>query len=179
LGKDFLHLQPLLIVLTVHLAVNMAVRPLFGLNIALNKVRVPGLVSLGIGLFNLLLAIVLVKAGWGVLGIALSGAVSMTVRNLLFTSIYAARIQELPAFTYLKKLMRLVFLNGAFIGLVTGVTRLIAVKTLPELALLAAAVSAAYSFLVYRFVLKREEKELLWKLLPVRMRPEFYENNGS
>ena len=158
LGEDFLHLQPLLIVLTMHLAVNMAVRPLFGLNIALNKVRIPGLVSLGIGVFNLLLAIVLVNAGWGALGIAVSGAISITMRNLLFTSIYAARIQELPAFTYLKKLMLLAVLNGAFVGLVMGVNRLVAVKTLPELALLAAAAGAAYSVLVYRFALKRGKK---------------------
>jgi O-antigen/teichoic acid export membrane protein len=179
LGKNFQHLQPLLIILTVHLALNMAVRPLFGLNIALNKVRVPGLVTLGVGVFNLLLAIGLVRAGWGVLGIAASGALSMTMRNLVFTSIYAAHIQKLPLFTYAKKLLELVILNVFFIGFVYGISRLISVKTFLLLALLAAAIGLAYSLFVYCFVLKNEEKTFLWKLLPLRARPGFSENNGS
>lgn len=177
LGKNFQHLQPLLIILTVHLALNMAVRPLFGLNIALNKVRVPGLVTLAIGVFNLLLAIVLVKAGWGGLGIAISGAFSMTMRNLIFTSIYAAHIQKLPLCTYLKNLLLLAVLNGAFIGFVAGVNQLIAVKTFLALALLAAAIGLAYSLLTYCFILKSEEKVLLWKLMPFRVRPELNEND--
>ena len=179
LGKGFQHLQPLLIVLTVHLAVNMAVRPLFGLNIALNKVRVPGMVTLAVGIFNLLLAVVLVRAGWGVLGIAFSGALSMTLRNLVFTSLYAAHIQKLPLFTYFRKLLELALVNGALIGLVYGVDHLVAIKTFLTLALLAAAIGLAYSLLTYLFILKNEEKSLLWKLLPFRPRPEFNENNLS
>ena len=177
LGKNFLHLQPLLIILTVHLALNLAVRPLFGLNIALNKVRVPGLVTLGIGFFNLLLAVVLIKAGYGFLGIAISAALSMTLRNLVFTSIYAAHIQKLPLFTYLKILLPLIVLNGAFIGLVTGINRLFSVKTLPVLVLLAAVIGLVYSLGVYRYALKSEEKTLLWKLIPIRMRPGSHESN--
>jgi len=176
LGKNFQHLQPLLIILTVHLALNMAVRPFFGLIVAFNKVRVPGLVSMGVGVFNLLLAIVLLQSGWGVLGIALSGALSMTLRNLFFTPLYAAHIQKLPLFTYFTKLLPLVVLNAVFIGVVLGINQLITVKTWLALALLAAAIGLAYSFLTYGFVLKNEEKSLLWKLLPFRVRPEAYEN---
>jgi membrane protein EpsK len=177
LGKNFLHLQPLLVILTFHLAVNMAVRPLFGLNIAFNKVRVPGLVTLATGIFNLLLAIGLVRAGWGGLGIAASAALSLTLRNLVFTSLYAAHIQKLPLFTYFKKLLGLVILNGIFTGLVFGINQLVVVRTFLALAMLATAVGLAYSLLTYFFILKNEEKSLLWKLLPFRMRPELYEND--
>jgi len=176
LGKNFLHLQPLLIVLTAHLALNMAVRPLFGLNIAFNKVRVPGLVTLGLGIFNLLLAIILVHAGWGGLGIAMSGALSMTVRNLFFTPLYAARVQKLPWFTYFGTVLALALLNAFFIGMVWGISQLSAVKTWPALAMLAAAVSVVYMIISYGCVLREEEKALLWKLLPLWMRSRFNEN---
>jgi len=177
LGKNFLHLQPLLIALIFHLALNLAVRPLFGLNIALNKVRVPGLVSLAAGIFNLILALALVRAGWGVLGIALSGAMSMTGKNLVFTPLYAAHIQKLPLFTYFNKILILVALNGAFTGFVFLINGLVEVRTLLMLGLLAAAIGLAYSLLVYLFYLKKEEKTLLWELLPSRLRPDFNETN--
>jgi O-antigen/teichoic acid export membrane protein len=177
LGKNFLHLQPLLIVLTVHLALNMAVRPLFGLNIAYNKVRVPGLASLALGVFNLLLAIALVQGGWGVLGIAMSGALSMTLRNLFFTPLYAAHVQKLPLFTYLRTLLPLALVNAFLIGAIFCLSRLSAIKTWAALAALAAAVSLVYGLITYCFVLRREEKSLLWKLLPLWMRPGLAEND--
>jgi membrane protein EpsK len=155
----------------------MAVRPLFGLSIAFNKVRVPGWVTLATGIFNLLLAIGLVRAGWGVLGIAASGALSLTLRNLFFTSIYTARIQKLPWHTYIKELLALALLNGVFAGLVLGINRLVVIKTWLVLALLASAAGLAYSLFVYGLVLKKEEKTLLWQLLPFRMRPGYYEND--
>jgi membrane protein EpsK len=177
LGKDFLHLQPLLVVLTFHLALNLAVRPLFGLNIAFNKVRLPGLFTLAAGVFNLVLAVILVRAGWGVLGIALSSAVSLTAKNMLFTPLYAAHIQKLPLSTYFARLLPLVALNGVFATIVFAIDKLFGIRTLPTLVLMAAVISLAYLMLTYRFFIKRDEKTLLWKLLPSRLRPEFHESD--
>jgi membrane protein EpsK len=177
LGKDFLHLQPLLVMLTFHLALNLAVRPLFGLNIAFNKVRLPGLFTLAAGIGNLVLAVVLVRAGWGVVGIALSSAISLTAKNLLFTPLYAAHIQKLPLGTYYARLLPLAALNGVFAGIVFWIDRLAGIRTLPMLAVVAACISMAYLLLTYRFFLKKDEKALLWKLLPSRLRPEFHEDD--
>lgn len=173
LGKEFLHLQPLLIILTVHLALNMAVRPLFGMNIAFNKVRVPGLVTLGLGLINLLLAILLVRSGWGVWGIAVPCAISVSLRNFFFIPLYTARVQKLPWFTYYPELLLLALLNVVLIGFVFVSDQLFAIKTWLALAVLAVAISLAYALFAYRMLLSRAEKSSLWKLLPHWLRPEF------
>ena len=82
---------------------------------------------------------------------------------------------EAAAFTYLRKLLVAV-LNGALIGLVNGVNRLVAVKTF-----LTGSAGRSDGLGIFGsgipFALKHEEKSLLWKLLPVRTRPEFNENN--
>jgi O-antigen/teichoic acid export membrane protein len=173
LGKGFLHLQPLLIILTVHLALNMAVRPLFGMIIAYNKVRVPALVSLGLGIFNLLLAVFLVRSGWGVWGIALSCAVSMSLRNIFFIPLYTAHVQKLPRFTYYRELLPLALLNAVLIGVAFAIDRLFAVRTWLELAVVAAMIGLAYALFAYRLLLTKAEKSILWKLLPLWLRPEF------
>ena len=62
-----------------------------------NRVKVPGLVTLLIGLLHLLLALLLAGVfGWGVYGLAAAGALSLSVRHLLFTPLYGAKILNRP-----------------------------------------------------------------------------------
>jgi len=73
-GGEFAFLWPLMVLLTVHLAVNLAVFPLFPINVAHNRVRVPGIVTffMGIGNFGLAVALPLLT-GWGYYGVAAAG----------------------------------------------------------------------------------------------------------
>ena len=91
LGDEFVVLTPLLILLSAHLCVNLAVRPLFPIQTALNKVRIPGLVTLLLGILNLGLAIWWVEWDQLGMGVALAGAVVLTLKNTVFTPIYGAR----------------------------------------------------------------------------------------
>ncbi|MEZ4736416.1 MAG: hypothetical protein R3E79_55730 [Caldilineaceae bacterium] len=104
-GPEFVKMAMVMRVLIVHLCFNLAVLPLFSVQIAMNKVRWPGLVTLFMGILNVFLAMYWV--GWGQygLGVAVAGAVILTLKNAVFTPLYASRIQRLPWFTYLNDLL--------------------------------------------------------------------------
>jgi membrane protein EpsK len=109
LGQEYVDLAPLLVVLTAHLAVNIAVSPLFAVQVAVGKVKVPGLVTFGMGLLNLLLA--LAAAGplrWGAMGVAGAGAVVLLAKNALFTPVYAAAISGQKWHVFLRDVLRVV-----------------------------------------------------------------------
>lgn len=93
LGRDFGGWAWLLVLTTLPLSVNLAVLPLFQAQTATNRVRVPALVTIGMGFGNLILALVLARGvGMGVLGVALAGVLTLTAKNLVFTPLYTAYV---------------------------------------------------------------------------------------
>ena len=91
LGPSFEPLAPLMMLMSIHLCVNLAVFPLFNIQVATNRVRVPGILTCVMGVGNLGLALLLAgPVGWGMYGVAAAGAVMLTAKNLVFTPIYGA-----------------------------------------------------------------------------------------
>jgi O-antigen/teichoic acid export membrane protein len=105
-GAEFAFLWPLIVLLTIHLAVNLAVVPLFSINVAYNRVRVPGLVTFFMGIGNLGLAIMIpLFTGLGYYGVALAGAIVLTLKNTVFTPWYATRILGISAHTFTRSML--------------------------------------------------------------------------
>ena len=101
LGPEFGGVAPLVVLMLVHLSVNVAVVPLFGVNTAMNKVMWPGIVTCALGLVNLGLAILLAgQFGWGMYGVAAAGAIVLTAKNAVFTPMYAAFVLRQPLLVF-------------------------------------------------------------------------------
>lgn len=101
LGPDFAQFSTLMIVMLCHLAINLGVLPLFPINISLNKVRVPGLVTAGMGGLNLLLALFFVDyLNYGFIGVAMAGAIVLTLKNGVFTPWYSGKILNIRTDTF-------------------------------------------------------------------------------
>lgn len=125
LGESYAILAPLLWLMLLPLVINLAVTPLFSLNTAYNKVKVPGIVTLIMGAFNLALAIGISKYfDFGIYGVALAGAIVLTLKNTFFIPIYSAKTMDINAFTYFKEL-----LVGALFVLLTFYSSWYVVKT--------------------------------------------------
>ncbi|MCP9234257.1 hypothetical protein NMG46_29375 [Mesorhizobium sp. LMG 17147] len=169
LGPQFAQLNVLLILLVGHLAVNLAVRPLFYVVTAYNQVKVQGLLTLALGLANIGLAIALARwSGWGVVGVAAAAAIVWTIKNCLFTSSYCATLLRLPWWSFYAPLTA-----GALGTLAIGFAgRFISQLWWPPnwLALGAMAVTIAvlYSIVAYFLSLNRSDRELLWSILDGR-----------
>lgn len=167
LGPEFKNLAWLLVTLTAHLSVNLSVLPLFGINTAFNKVRVPGIVTLVMGAFNVGLAIAFVKLGWGALGIAAAGAILLTAKNVLFTPIYAAHIQKLPWWTFMTSMLPATIASLTVAGLAYGTIQVVSIRSWFALGGLGVTMSLAYAGVVYFGVLRAEDRKLLGTLLPI------------
>ena len=93
LGESFAHLAPLMWLMILPLTINLAILPLFNVQVALNQVKIPGLFSLFIGIGNLLLTLLFVKIfDIGIYSVALASAIMLIIKNFIFTPIYTAHI---------------------------------------------------------------------------------------
>jgi len=171
LGPEFAQLDVLLILLVGHLAVNLAIRPLFYVATAYNQVKVQGLVTLVLGFVNIGLAIALARwSGWGIAGIAMAAAIVWTIKNCLFLSGYCAVLLRLPWWSFCVPLAA-----GALGTLAIGLTgRFISQLWWPTnwstLGAMAATVAIFYSIIAYYVSLNRSDRDLLWSILDRRSR---------
>lgn len=167
LGPDFADLAPVLAMLSGHLAINLAVRPLSYLLTAYNRVRVQALVSVAAGGANIALALLLTRdAGWGLIGVAAAAALVWTVKNAVLLSGYSAVVAGLRWWTFLPPLAP--GLAGLLGVTVAGqlLTDLHPPTGIVSLAATAGAVAGAYGVVAYALLLAPSDRRLLRGLIP-------------
>ena len=167
LGTDFQRLSILLIIMVAHLSINLATLPLSYVLTSYNKVKIQGLVTLGLGIVNVLLAIVLaVWLNWGALGVAVATACVLTIRNLFFLSGYSAYIMKTPWWTFYPTLL------GGVVGTLAtglgayGLTRIWPADSWGSLVLIGLTVGIIYTLLAFLIILNQAERRLLVGLAP-------------
>jgi len=161
LGEGFVSLWPLLILVTIHLCVNMAIQPILGVQLATDSYKVPALATLVAGACNLALAIVLVgRMHWGLYGIAVASAVTLLLKNVLFTTVYAAHLLRRPFTTFCKELAPLAAATCGLILFCRGVAYVRPLANWIDLGIASGAVSVVYAAIVYT-LLKPAERGFL------------------
>jgi len=170
-GPDFTNLAPLMVLLTVHLSINLAVYPIFSINVVHNKVRVPGILTFVMGIANIALAVALpLLTGWGYYGVAAAGAIVLTMKNAFFTPWYATKVLGIDVHTFSRSI-----LSGVAATIVVGISAAILGTVLPlaSLAMLAVAgvlITLAYLGAVWTFGLSGFERRLFESYLPSTLR---------
>ncbi|QYZ80454.1 polysaccharide biosynthesis protein [Methanofollis formosanus] len=170
-GEEFASLGPLMILLTIHLAVNLAVLPLFSINVAYNQVRVPGIVTfvMGIGNFSLAIALALLT-GWGYYGVAAAGAIVLTLKNTFFTPWYATRILGVDIHTFTRSLIPGIA-AAVLIGVAAGTMGVVLqLPTMVTLVVAGAAITLIYLVGTWAFALNGFERGLFVSYLPPAFR---------
>ena len=133
----------------------------------MNKVKTPGIVTLVMGICNLLLALFFtITLKWGVYGIAGAAAIVLTLKNAIFTSVYSSYIQKLPWYTYVRAIV-----PGLVITLLTGLvsfgaTLLARIENWGSLILIGAVITILYIGALFLFGLKEEDKSLILGFVP-------------
>ena len=103
ISKDFASLKWLFILVLLPLPINLGVLPLFSLNRAYNKLRIPGIYTLFMGVCNLLLAIFLVsETSLKLYGVAVASGIVLTFKNFIFMPIYVASNMGISKTTFFK-----------------------------------------------------------------------------
>jgi membrane protein EpsK len=162
LGPEFSDLSWLVVALVGHLCINVAVIPVASLQIVTNNVRIPGILTLAMGVVNAGLAVALALwSGWGYISIAIAGAIVLTAKNAFFTPLYSARILKLPWWTFLPSMIAGV-VGCLAVGVGTYWVSLIWTLTgWAQLALVAVITSGIYVIAAYALGLGADDRDLL------------------
>ncbi len=170
LGESFVRLSPLMILMLIHLIVNVGVYPLFSVQVAVNRVKWPGVAAMSMGLVNLLLSILLVQRfRCGIYGVAIAGVITITLRDGLFTAIYGAHILRQPWHTFLKCYLPGLVLLGIILLLGSGIGRYVNAASWWRLLLLCLAIGLV-GLMAMPIILPRQDRHLIVELLPLRIR---------
>lgn len=170
LGESFSPLAPLMVILLCHLVINVSVGPLLMVQTAMNKVKWPALITLAMGVVNVALAIFLAKyIGWGIYGVAIAGAIILTLKNAVFTPIYAVMILGRPWYVFLKcYASSVVFFAGLVVsGLILN--HYLHPETWIRL-IAGSAIMGAIGFAGVWFILPKADRCLLLSLVPGQFR---------
>ncbi len=176
LSKDFLTMWmgplftdrwPLVWLLLGHLCINLSVFPQQAVQTASDRLRVPAMVTLGMGGIHVILAIVLAGySGLGSIGVALSGAIVLTLKNALFTPAYNMHILHISARRAFAGMQSSLFTAAVALGSTAGIHAILPASGWLRFAgsgILGVSVTLVTSFLV---LLNAQEKEAV--LRPVR-----------
>ena len=106
-GQSTEKLYVLTWILVGHLCINLAVLPIFSLQLAYNKVKIPAIATLILGVVDVAFAILIAKyTRLGMYGVGLTGAIVLSIKNLFFTPWYAARIMKKSIGIYFKPVIK-------------------------------------------------------------------------
>lgn len=174
IGPEFAKLAPLLWILMGHLIINLSVLPLFPINVSFNKVRIPGIVTLFMGVGNFLLAIIIPYiTGWGYYGVAVAGAVMLTLKNSFFTPWYATKVLNISKYTFLSSMLPGILSTLMTVGFVILLTHLVNISTLISLIFYCGVVCFTYLSAIWLIALNQIEKETIYSFIPVTIKRRF------
>src|SRR5206468_6895421 len=132
------------------LCLSLSMYPLWAVPLAANRMRVQGLVALGVGAGNLLLALFLAQVcGWGLYGLAAAGAIMLTIRYFLFQPLYAARILNRPYGIFFRAIVPIIPATVLTIALCRLILWRWMILSWVELGMAAAAISLTFCAVVY------------------------------
>jgi hypothetical protein len=163
-----------LIIMVGHLSVNQAVRPLAYVLTSYNKVKLQGIVTIGLGVANLCLAVILARwSALGAVGVAVAGAIVLTAKNLGFVSGYSAHVMGLRWWSLSPALLAgpvnaIVVALGAY-----GLTQILWPVNWFALGAMAIVVSLMYSLAAFYLCLNQEDRLFLMDLFPSPVKKHF------
>jgi membrane protein EpsK len=161
LGPAFRSLAPLLCLMAIPTCIALCMYPLYAVPLAANRVKIPGTVTLAIGVLNLVLALVLAKVfGWGLYGIAAACALSQTLRYFVFAPLFGASVLQRPVRTFYQTALPIIGAMLATIGLCRLIMWRWTMSNWMDLGTAAMTVSVLYGMTVW-LLLASEERAAL------------------
>ncbi|MBP7497929.1 MAG: oligosaccharide flippase family protein, partial [Bacteroidales bacterium] len=162
LGQDYIKYTPLLWLMTGHLIINLGIQPLYSISNACNKVRFPAIITLALGIINVILAILLAKVPQlGIYGVALAGALILTLKSTLFITIYSAHIIKINKMTFLKPLLPGLLLAFFIFAISYIINYYFSVDNWFLFLAFCSLISLLLLPLVWFIIIKKSERELL------------------
>ena len=170
-GPEFAKLSLLMVLMLSHLVINLPITPLFAINVAYNKVRIPGIVTFFMGIGNFLLAIIIpYLTGWHYYGVATAGAIMLTLKNAFFTPWYATKVLGISRTAFLNSMLPGIFAMIVTAGLSSLVAKYLQISDIISLIICGTILTAIYLSIVWEFGLKPSERQTAGSFMPIKIR---------
>ncbi|TXF69052.1 MATE family efflux transporter [Bacillus subtilis] len=164
LGPSFSSIAPLLFIHAGYLVISLAFMPLFYIWTAFNQQKTPAIVTLLLGAVNVVLAVTLSgPAHLGLYGITLAGAISLILKNAVFTPLFVSRITGCKKHVFFKGIIGP--LSAAVFAWTVCKAMQFVVKIDGWTSLIATGVTVSFCYTVFAFMLvcTKEERQLVLK----------------
>lgn len=170
LGPEFKSLSILVWLMLGPLVVNMGSQPLLGIPTAANKLAVPGFVTIGGGLLKVVIAVLLIKyTDMGVLGVAVAGAVSLGLKNVVFTPLYCGKIIHQSSAPMFKSMIPAVFVFSVVASTSLWLSQIVDLASTAGLLLSGLLLFAVFGVIIYTIVLNKDDRNFLLQIIkPVK-----------
>jgi len=140
--------------------------PLFSINVCYNRIKIPGLVTLFMGALNLALAILIpVVFHAGFYGVALAGAIVLTLKNALFTPWYASRVLGIKTRTFFSEMGLGVSATFAVFGVSWLLSGIWTIDSWAGLFISGSLIALIYLPVAWFLALSQGERELVQKMI--------------
>jgi membrane protein EpsK len=162
LGAQFGFLSLLAVCVILPVVIEGTHLPLSPVLLAINKVRLPSLVTIGIGLANLGLGIYLARnLGWGMYGVAAATAISTVVRYGILFPVYTALVMGQAWYFYLLEMLRAVVAAVGLTAAGLAVSAWLPAPSWTWLGIAGMVLALAYGASVWLWALDRAERARL------------------
>ena len=169
MGSDeFVHLAPLVWIVVSPVIVKAQISAISSIGVGYGKVKVPAFYSLFAGILNVYLSFTLpFMFGLGIYGVAISGAIAMTLHTGISAPLYTAYIVRAPLSTFLKAILKGVGYLAGFVAIGALILTVFPVSTIIMSITVGFGLLISYAVLILTCILSKDEKELLRSCLPV------------
>lgn len=174
IGETYRNLSGLMILSLAPLVINLAVMPIFTINTAFNRVKIPGIVTIVLGIINFFFAIILVKyTSLEIYGVLIAGAILLSLKNVVFTPLYASYILGIGKTTFIEPLW-----NGVVAFIIIYIityfaASLIDIETFFDLAIVGGVIMVVSFPVLYYIFMSKEDRTQLLILVPEKIKVKF------
>ncbi|EET3324938.1 O69 family O-antigen flippase, partial [Escherichia coli] len=156
-------------IVTFPLIINLGVLPLFSINVAFKKVKLPSVLNIVLALVGVFVSIILIRnTELGLLAVAAGFGFSLTLKNAVFIPIYAAlnlRIDKLTFLTVHVRTILFTFFYVCFLILVKSKLSSNLYGFLAELTVL-----IIFGFIISIFFYSRDERKYITNTLSDKLK---------
>lgn len=167
LGPSFAPLYVLVWLMISHQVINSAIEPVGAIALAANKVTAPCIATIVGGVLKVALSIALIKCtSWGVVAVAVAGLITFTLRNLVFSPIYAGKVLSKSSWQIYLALVPGAVVFAVIAAATLWLTHTFDLATFPRLAGAGLALVAVGATAVYFLALNDRDRRFLSEVAP-------------
>jgi membrane protein EpsK len=166
LGKDFVNLYKLMILLTLGQIIPYSLGTVFGIFRGLNTLKIPGVVTIVAGVFNVILAVILIKyTPLGMYGAGIATIIAVFWKGVLFNIIYLSRQLKFSSWKMWDALIIGCSPAVIFTVIIFIISGYMAIDHPLRLFIYGAIFSLIYCIVVYRLFMNKVDRRFTLRIL--------------